>query len=171
MNMSHGCVLWGAVVVYRTGDISWLIDKGSQWLHIWWSHGQRSISTWTLMVLSQWAAIPVWTHTDTHTGERTVGDPLHWGWQWNLALFLRDTSTWQTESLMVWTHWTTVLTGLLRQYCHVWKQSNIGCMHCWKMYLPVHSLYKKPGMGISFYCANSIVYTVGMYNPECTVIK
>lgn len=50
------------------------------------------------------------THSHTHVGERTVGDTRHWGWQWNLALFPRDTLMWQ--------------------YCHVSQRCNIGFSLC-----------------------------------------
>lgn len=100
------------------------------------------------------------THSHTHVGERTVGDTLHWGWQWNLALFPRDTWMWQTEPFMVWIHWITVLAGLLWQYCHVSQQCNIGfslcaaerCIYLYTLFIRSH------GWALAFFCTNSIVY-------------
>lgn len=51
-------LIWAWCGVCRTGDISWLIDKGSQWLDVWWC--QRKVNTessliWTHVVLRQWA--------------------------------------------------------------------------------------------------------------------
>lgn len=55
-------MLWSGFC--RTGDISWLIDKGSQWLPVWRCQGEakpKSTLIWTLMVLRQWAATLAWT--------------------------------------------------------------------------------------------------------------
>ena len=138
------CLTSVFVLIRRTGDISWLIDKGSQWLHIW----RVTTSIWTLMVLRHWAAIPVWTHTHTHThtqiqtGERTVGDTLPRGRHWNSLLFPErhfNVSRSQTGSLC----WRVVMFHNKAIYIY-W----IERLRCCEMYLPVHFVYKKPGMGI-----------------------
>lgn len=94
--------------VCRTGDISWLIDKGSQWLHIWRSDpkstGHIYMDTYGAETLSSYTGLDTHLNTHTHIGDRTVsvGDTFPWGRHWNLLLFLRDTLTWQTETYAVW---------------------------------------------------------------------
>lgn len=68
INMCMWMCLTAALWVCRTGDISWLIDKGSQWLHIWRSQGQTQsppqhgpLWCWDTEQLSQSG------HTLTHT--------------------------------------------------------------------------------------------------------
>lgn len=138
------CLMIVALGGCRTGDISWLIDKGSQWLHVGKSQEQIHLDMDTS---GAEAAIPVWTHTLT-----LEGGPLRRPWEqrWSSALLPRDTLMWLLESFVVQIHWVTVLAGLLWHYCHCSQQSNIG-LCCWKMYLPVHFVYKKPEGALAFF--------------------
>lgn len=69
---AHGCLC----MCHRTGDISWLIDKGSQWptcLEVPAADPPPSVAP---VVQRHWAAIPVWTrshHPAERTGEDTRG--------------------------------------------------------------------------------------------------
>ena len=82
------------------------------------------------------------THTQIQTGERTVGDTLPRGRHWNSLLFPErhfNVSRSQTGSLC----WRVVMFHNKAIYIY-WIQR----LRCCEMYLPVHFVYKKPGMGI-----------------------
>lgn len=94
-NFASNVCLFRAVVGPET-SLGWLTKALSDF---WRSQGEdpKSTLTWTLMVLRQWAAIPAWTHTDTHTHWREYGwKHNHWGWQWNLVSVQRYSLMWQS---------------------------------------------------------------------------
>lgn len=153
LNVSHGC-FFGGGVGYRTGDISWLIDKGSQWVHVWRSRGQiqsppRYGHSWCWD--SEQLSRP--GHTLTHT-------------RWREDCW-RHTSLRMAVKLgfVPERHFNVTILS-----CFTTMQYWIQPLSCWKMYLPVHFVYKKPWMGIGFFFVQIALY-IGTYNPECTVTK
>lgn len=143
LNMCLMAVFLGGGVGYRTGDISWLIDKGSQWVHVWRSWGQiqsppRYGHSWCWD--SEQLSRP--GHTLTHT-------------RWREDCW-RHTSLRMAVKLgfVPERHFNVTILS-----CFTTMQYWIQPLCCWKMYLPVHFVYKKPQMGIGFFfCTNSIVY-------------
>lgn len=158
VNVSHGCVfLGGGLQDWRHFMVDW--QRLSMTSHL--KTDPKSTSIWTLMVLRHWAAIPVWTHTLflslflTHTNTHT-----HWEEDRCRHISLRttlklafvperhfDVTNGAIHGLNTLNHcvgrsFMTMLSCFTaKQY---WIQPLCSC----KMYLPVHFVYKKPGMGI-----------------------